>query len=944
MRKVLTSLVLLVAFVATAEAFAQTGKIAGRVTDAATGEPLPGVNVVIEGTTQGASSSVDGDYVVIGVRPGAYTVIASFIGFATQRQEGVHVSIDLTTTVNFQMGEAVIEGEEIVVIAEAPAVRMDLTSSEARITAETIEKLPVTELGQILDVQAGITMRDGIHIRGGRSSEIVFMVDGVPVTDSYDGSVVIQLETDGIQELQVISGTFNAEFGNAMSGVINVVTKEGRRDRFGGSVQVYSGGYLVSGDGGEDFLLGTEVEAFSTSGIQYRDVDPYSYLPVTPMHFSNATVSLEGPIWKDRVTFFALGRFFKNDGWLYGARIFDVNGAAGDSSLVSMNNFEKYSWQGNLKMRLSRKLILNVIGLGSSEKKRPYRLFRRWAPEGREHEFDQGYNLKLKLTHLLSNTTFYTLDVATFFRNAQTYRFEDPLDPRYNDFDIAPPDFVEFLPGEIISVETGGGRYARGGTNLRHFDRTSRSYLVKGDLSSQVNKNHLLKGGFQVRVDNLDLTAFNLIPGSDETGQRIEPFEPAIPNETTSAFTHFDDVSPITISVYLQDKMEFEDFIVNAGLRFDYFDARAQVPADPSDPNIFNPLSLTNRFHDTNGDGIITVEEETPENALTVEERAAYWWRDAESEVQFSPRLGVAYPISEQGVIHFSYGLFFQIPTQNRLFDNFGFKIPTLSGQYGPFGNPDLNAQKTTMYEMGFRQGFGDFVIDVTGYYRDVRNWVSTSPLILTALPGVTYVIYTNRDYSNIRGLTLSLSKRFAGRYGFDANYTFQVVEGSNSNPQDEFFSLQANNQPTLALLPLLWDQRHKVAGAFYAGIDGLGGALRFRIESGFPYTPTFESASLTGNDVEPEFPNNSRRMASTVEVDLNLYKEFDLGRVRPRVFLEVFNLFDTRNVANVFADTGQPDVTLDQLRTGSFDPGYFVRPENYREPRRVQLGVKVRF
>lgn len=101
MRKVLTSLALLVAFVATAEAFAQTGKIAGRVTDAATGEPLPGVNVVIEGTTQGASSSVDGDYVVIGVRPGAYTVIASFIGFATQRQEGVHVSIDLTTTVNF---------------------------------------------------------------------------------------------------------------------------------------------------------------------------------------------------------------------------------------------------------------------------------------------------------------------------------------------------------------------------------------------------------------------------------------------------------------------------------------------------------------------------------------------------------------------------------------------------------------------------------------------------------------------------------------------------------------------------------------------------------------------------------------------------------------------------------------------------------------------------
>ena len=925
-------------------ALAQTGKIVGEATDSSTGEPLPGVNVVIEGTTQGAVTDADGGYVIIGVRPGVYDVVASFIGFSRQRREGVQVNVDLTTAVDFRMREEVVEGEEIVVTARAEAVRKDLTSSEARVTAETIDRLPVTELSQVLDVQAGVTTRDGIHIRGGRSSEVVFMVDGVPVSDSYDGSSVIQLENDGVEELQVISGTFNAEFGNAMSGVVNVVTKEGRSDRFSGSAKAYSGGYAVFGEGGGDVLRGARPEEYIRAGIQYRDVDPYSYLPFQPSHFRNATVSLEGPVWKDRITFFALGRYFENDGWLYGARLFGIDGAAGDSSLAPMNNFNKTSWQGNLKIRLSRKLILNVIGLGSFSRSRPYNLFRRWAPDGRSRNFDDGYDAKLKLTHLISPRTFYTFHAGVFNREAKGYAYEDPFDSRYNDFDLVARDSVEYLPGQYIEVLSGGQRYARGGTNLSRFNRTSRSYFVKGDLSSQVTDHHLIKTGFQLRIDDIDLTAFNLIPAIDEAGQRIEPFRPAIPVESSVAYNSFSDLSPRTISAYAQDKMEFDDFIVNAGVRLDYFDARARVPADPSDPNIFNPLKLSNRFRDANGDGVIQPEEETPENALTMADREPYWWEDSSPKLQISPRLGAAWPITEQGVIHFSYGIFFQIPTQNRLFENFGFKMPALSGSYGPFGNPDLDAQKTTMYEIGFRQGFGGLVADVTGYYRDVRNWVSTSPPIVAALPGVNYVIYTNRDYANTRGLTVHVSRPFENRYGLDASYTYQVVEGSNSNPADEFFALLNNSQPTLALLPLNWDQRHKVAGAFYVGGDAYGGSIRFRFESGFPYTPTFASAALTGNDVQPEFPSNSRRAYSTFEVDLNLYKEFQAGPVRPRVFLEIFNLLDARNVATVFPDTGDPDVTLDQLRTGQFDPGWFVRPEHYREPRRVQLGLEVRF
>ncbi|HEX7070923.1 MAG TPA: TonB-dependent receptor, partial [Rhodothermales bacterium] len=449
--------------------------------------------------------------------------------------------------------------------------------------------------------------------------------------------------------------------------------------------------------------------------------------------------------------------------------------------------------------------------------------------------------------------------------------------------------------------------------------------------------------GVEARLDRLSFVQYVLTPDTDETGAVIEPFVPTIPQESALGFQQFDGVEPISASAYIQDKIEFENFIVNAGLRLDFFDSRARVPADPDDPNIYNPFKPINRFHDLNGDGIISDEEETPENALTVAEREAYWWKDAESKFQVSPRLGVAYPITDEGVVHFSYGHFLQIPTLNLMFQNFGYKVENRSGQYGPFGNPDLKAQKTVMYEIGLRQGIGGLVVDVTGYYRDVRNWVSTSPLILTELPGVTYVLYANRDYANTKGLTLSLSRPFANSYGFDASYTYQVAEGSNSDPSEEFFALQGNEHPTLSLLPLSWDQRHKFAGSFYLGGSNWGASVLGVWASGFPYTPSFAEAANVGSDVEPEFPTNSRRIASTFQVDLSAYREFEVGGIRPRVFVQVYNLFDRRNVVSVFGDTGEPDVTFDQP-ISSADPGYFVRPENFSEPRRVHVGIEFKF
>lgn len=941
--KIVTAALAALVWVVLPTAAQTTGKIAGRVTDAETGDPMPGANVVIEGTTQGTATNLDGEYVIIGVRPGEYTISASMIGFAVERREGVQVNVDLTTTVDFALREEVYEGEEIVVTAEAARVRKDLTSSEARVTAENIDRLPVQEMGQILQVQAGVTDRGGLHIRGGRSSEVKVMVDGVPVTDSYDGSMAIQLENQGIQELQIISGTFNAEYGNAMSGIINVVTKEGRKDRIGGSVEAYSGSYLVSGEGGEEFLRGVDQEEFTSRGIPYREADVFSYLPAAATHYYNLAGSLDGPVLSDRLTFFGHARYFTNDGWLHGARIFNTDGTFADSSIVPMNTFQKFSWQGNLKFDLTNNIFVNLAGLGSNSESRRYDTFWRWAPDGRPRSFDTGTDLKLKLTHLVSAKTFYTINLATFNRVAESFLFDTPHAEGYNDLTINPPDSIEVAQGEFRPFERGGGRFARGGTHLGRFNRSTRTLFGKADVTSQIAKNHLVKAGAEFRIDNLDFTSFNLIPATNPDGSVVEPFDPAIPPVSSIEFQRFEDVAPIAGSLYLQDKMEFENFIVNAGLRFDYFDSRASVPADPEDPNIFNPFKKIHLFHDVNGDGVITADEEREDNQITREEREAFWWKDTDPKLQLSPRLGLAYPITEEGVIHFSYGHFLQIPTLNRLFDNFGYKVPSRSGQYGPFGNPDLEAQRTIMYEIGFRQALPGFVVDVTGYYRDVRDWVSTSRLIETGIPAVNYVIYANRDYANTRGVTLSMNRPFSAGFGFDVNYTFQVVEGSNSDPAEEFFAGLGNEQPKLALLPLGWDQRHKIAGSMYTGGSRWGASVLWIWGSGFPYTPSFPEAALFGSDVPPEFPTNSRRIQPSFQVDLTAHYEFDFGRIKPRVFVQVFNLLDNRNALSVFSDTGEPVVTFTAPFVSS-DPGFFVRPDHYSEPRRAHMGVKFRF
>lgn len=870
-----------------------TGKINGKVNDKKTGEPLPFVNIIIEGTNFGAATDINGNYVILNIPPGRYNVKAQFIGYQPTRVENISVSIDLTTTVNFELSESAVQLEEIVVQGKQELIKKDVTSSQSLISSDQIGALPVSELDDVLQLQAGVT-RDasgGFHIRGGRTSEIAYWVNGISITDAYDNSRGIQIDNNSIQELQVISGTFNAEYGNAMSGIVNTVTKEGGRD-YHGSVLIYSGDHV------------------SNFTEYFPHIDN-----INPVSNYNLQGSLGGPVpYTDNlISFFINGRYFYEDGYLFGERRYNPDGSKGDGKVVAMNFHKNLYGQGNFSFSPLQELKVNLEGLYSKEDFRDYDHLYRWNPDGDVKKFANSYNTTTTITHMLSSSTFYTVKGSFFTKDFKEYTFENPYDSRYQH-----PDLLN-----IISYA-----FRTKGTNLHRFYRQTNTLLGRIDFTSQFMQEHLIKFGAEVKSHQMKFDDYNLEPARIN-GVPIEPFQPSIPGEDQTNRVKYDN-KPLEASAYVQDKIEFENVIINLGLRLDYFDSNGKVLVDVKDPNIYAPLR--------------------PElQSLSIQERQPYFYKDAGTKFQISPRFGIAYPISAAGVVHFSYGHFLQIPPFQYLFQNGPYKIPNSGINVGVFGNPDLEPQKTVMYELGLRQEFfDDYLVDITGFYRDVRDWITAGPIIQT-YNLVTYSIFTNKDYANVKGITLSFNKRFTNNFSFDLNYTYQVAEGSNSSPEDEYNAAIGSGEPSLFLIPMDWDQNHLLNASLLVGVDGWGASLIARYGTGLPYTPNITQYTAD-RGITSGLLRNSRYRPSQFTVDLKLDKTFNLMGLNITAFLRVFNLLDNKVTVNVFGDTGQPDFTTETQNVG-YDASRpntveeFIRyPDRYGEPRNVQFGFDLSF
>jgi hypothetical protein len=678
---------------------------------------------------------------------------------------------------------------------------------------------------------------------------------------------------------------------------------------------------------------------------------------VDPTANNNIQATLGGPIIRDRLTFFATGRRYNNDGYLYGANAYNVtpfvfsNGdttlALGDSSAIPMNFSERWSGQASLEWKIAGPLRFKIDALGSQQTRGKYEHRSRLVPLGIRDDEEQGFAVIANLTHALSAKTFYELTASYKENELVSALFDDPVDPRYVHPDHTRALFAGFFgltPAEGDEFEAGPNEFTIFGSEMARFSRKTKSWIGKLDITSQVSQRHQFKTGIELKSDDVFMDDYSL------------QFDPAAPNGISlegsirrpdQAGRNILNREPLTFAAYVQDKIEYESLIINAGLRLDVFDPKGEVPVDLTDPNIFSPTKPRNIWRDLDSDGVISLSEQTNDNLKTIEERrAGGWYKSASVKMQLSPRLGVAYPITDEGVIHFSFGIFSQIPDYEQLYREDVLKITTATGVQGErFGNPDLKPQKTTMYELGLQQQLSENIgADLTFFYRDIRDWVGVSAGIDAFTAGVTYARRVNRDFANVTGFTLALNRRFANHFSLGVDYTFQVAEGTNSNPNEEFFSQRDGKEPTKQLTPLEWDQRHALNSSLFVGSAHWGISLIQRLNSGQPFTPVESTARQTGTTIIQGLEKNSRRKPATFTLDLNAYRTFDFGKYHIRFFGKVFNLLDSKNPTDVFGDTGLADFSLAELLGGPISPGYFVRPDFYSEPREVQLGMSVGF
>ncbi|NUM69729.1 MAG: carboxypeptidase-like regulatory domain-containing protein [Ignavibacteriaceae bacterium] len=799
-----------------------TGKLAGRITDSQTGEPLIGANIILAGTTYGAATDVNGRYNILNIPPGTYTVRITYIGYEQVVTENVRIVVDQTTTLDLKMTPESVTMSEVVVTAQAPMIQKDITSSISVIDRETIENLPVASFTELLSLQAGVVgSGSNLHIRGGRSNEVAYLVDGMYVTDPLLGGLATQINNDAIQEMSLLSGTFSAEYGNALSGVVNIVTRDGS-DKFSGKIEHRSTEFGVS--------------EFSR------------------LNENRFTASIGGPVIPSHVRFFASFEQDNRGSYL-------PSGYNSTSIFFTKLNFISIP---GLKFTLSNR--------GSKGIRQGYEHTFKYIPEQYAKTRTDSWQSIFTVTHTVANNFFY--DVRFSYFN-QGY---------FNGIDKDTSQYLSVNDRIYLSSAGNGFEFFSKADPLSFTDSRTVTYDFKADAVWQLGNFNELKFGAQFKQHNLKLF-------SVYDPKRNYPY---INNYNTE---------PFELSGYFQDKIELPYLIINLGLRYDYMNANVSFRSDPLNPG----------------------------NIIKVSPRS-----------QFSPRIGIAHPISDKTKLHFAYGHFFQNPDFQYLFEN---KQYDLNVREPLFGQPGLDAQRTIAYEVGIAHQFTDRIaMHITAYYKDVTGLIGTRyffPFVDGRYVG--YTLYVNEDYANMKGFEVNLDVRPDSYFSAGLTYTYSVAKGSASSEAEQYPGTEESTQ----LYYLDFDKTHvlNLSGTFTIPkgegpelfgqkiLENTDISMIIRAGSGYPYTPG-------GRDVG-FVVKNSLRQPGNYTVDLVIGREFDFFlKSKLRVFVEVLNLTDKKNILYVYRDTGEPDFTYE----GGHSAEWMQNPANYGSPRTIRLGASLTF
>ena len=972
---------------------AQDGKIRGNVTDKESGEPLIGANIVIEGTNLGASSDINGEYVILSVPPGAYTIKVTYVGYSAFTISNVRVSANMTTSQNCALSSTAVQAQAVVIVAERPLIQRNTTNTVRMTTQENIQNLPVRGVQNLMALEAGVVQQGGVlYVRGGRAGEIAYYVDGANVTNPNFSSEQVSVVQEAIEEVQLQSGGYTAEFGGGNSAVVRTTT------RTGGTSLKLTADYLTDdfAKPGEQFL-GTSAWGYRrgvltlsgplTDGIRFFLVGNHNfnrnrqYMYLEPFLFEGLT--------DDGVTGRPVGTLLPNNGTFELKRNYMYNNW--DQSNQGQGNVVfDFNQLANVPMKLrfvgSYSQATSINGTSWPGTGRSGSGYFRNPSQFTLNQTD-AYFGNVRLTHVLSPTTFYELGVSMNYRFAKTY------DPTFKDDWMKYTDSVANFGAGFVDTSdhsTGWTRY-RGpqnystifGFQFSHPNAPNGGYSKDKqnslgatiDFTSQVNNRWELKAGGAIEqwtirrwaIGNISnymlfrdlnrdgtfeaddvVLAADVLKGVALDRARRARYSVAggitmqgydVDGNETDGYTLSDGsiqvdkpYKPTTASAYVQNKFEYNDLIINFGARYEYWDMQFKSV----EPTI-NPA--TNELDYTEVSGV--------DQNLNIIKEDFIKRTDPISLVL--PRVSFSFPVSEKTVFYSQYGKYAQMPSLGQFYlTDIGFSNGLNPVTRNPYANGMpmfVRPERTTLFEVGLRQFLTDnFAFTFTGFYKDQTDQMQVRRTY-NSLGNAIFLSYLNSDFATIKGVELTLELRRTQRISAKVNYTLSDARGTGSSPGSGSVAttdeLKARFPSIIGLMP--FNQTHRgslqLDYRFAKGdggpiLEGMGLNLLATFNSGHPYTKVREDFLGQWNVwnvgvygladrrfSHPEEPINTSTTPWVFNLDLAWNKVFYIGDVNFELYVNVLNVFNTKNVYDVYKTTGS-----------ATDDGWF------KDPRSVQF------
>lgn len=951
--------------------FAQVdrGRIEARVVDAKTGEGLPGANVIIKGTYYGGSSNIDGIVRIENVNPGTYTVEVSLLGYKLVQFTAVKVEAGKTAELLARMEETVLTiDQEVVIVGEKPLFDIEETASRRNVSLEDIQVAGLKSVQDVVALQPGVVFADNeIHIRGGRTHENAYMVDGISVQDPLAGSGFgLQLSPASIQEMEVITGGYNAEYGQATSGVVNITTREGS-ERYSGSISYKTDSYGLNKNSRSNW--NTDIYDANLSGPE-----PLTMLLLPELGITiPGTMSFFGTVYAN----FNDGHSV-NNGYTRWIEVVDQSGKVVGykvntthqlySTIFGGTRFaprrsNNYSWLGKLTYKPSSTIKIGysynqsvVIDQNTQtvqatlERVEPnpgYQYLFQNIPDS-AHTFTQvNVQHALSLTHTLSKQMFYEVRLSKYTAHVRG-------DANGKNFDqyLEPVDIITYpiryynQNTDTVGVIPGDGFYDIGApTSWR--DHYIDEYTIKFDLTNYFSERNKFKTGVETRFQEFQMVDI------------VRPWVKPLGYDNDIYTVH-----PAQGALYAQDNITLSGMILNFGLRFDYWLPGKYVDdvAENPSPDLIISLGLRDQYK---------------QNTIEIFGRRM--------KARLSPRLGISHPISDNQTLFFSYGHFSKLPRPQFVYS----KLTRTSVRSNlPVGNPDLDPETTVSYELGIRnQLSGDDVLTVTAFYKDIFDYITerTVRRITSTGTSQTYSTYLNSDYARVRGIEVEYKKRIGKIFRASLAGSYSIATGKSSSPSETAVRLQQGEPETIKENFLIWDRPVQLSVTVNVNIpkneplfDFGHGILddwnlysRIFFQSGKRYTPQrfLGYNAVTGR---PEFISDLDRLNEGIAehwfyIDLNVEKYIDIGFAKLIGTIEVENLLNNKNsqIINPASpwrpgpwkpgegparayEYGDPtpssynDPLYPQL-TGEISP-FPYNPARYLKPRTVRLSLSLRF